>query len=686
MQLLNEEGLPIIDISEPLGSDDTRGSRNSLADEDVLVPLVLLSPSERDQRRLGRDRILDLLEEEERQEQKRSEELASEQRREALQKRKEAAKGEMDKLKAAKEMQKKMGKALLRNMSEAREREDKAQKEIIIQAQETEEQRRMLKPKKSVTFAEPPEESDGGSDMGNHSKMRGHTVNLDWGDVEPARLRATNRPTLVTKTPVERHPMKMVVVERIPGSGPDPEEPAIDERDSDDESTPGSPVPADSDEGDIIHSDGEDHDSNYEEVCLSDTDEDVCEEPVLEDEVDLAFTQHQREIALEYHSKRGTIGKATSKAMTSHSHTEGEDNWNHQVRNELFILIPFIHCIFSYQIYPLEANLSVPHPKPTISHFKASRIASSYNSSSSSSVSTSLATTILPASSTRTLQRAIRTGKLDIDNRLVGGDTGESASEEENEATQEILELLRKGEAYNLGPDGNLLRSSSSNTQTPSLLAESSFSSPTADTASQRVSAKPKTSKFKLARSQAGRPAAVYPSPTNSPRSITPVSNAGRSSPKLPPVAAVIEHHVSPDPRLQLCRSSNSNTSKPSSISLQPSVMESSSDLRPQNTSIPKPGTPSTALKQFSMLVDSPSFPAPTPLAASRQPTTVDLPSFPQDQRPSRRPDRPPTVMSSVLRESIRGAPRGSSAPSEHRKESEAKSERKVSRFLAERM
>ncbi len=53
-------------------------------------------------------------------------------------------------------------------------------------------------------------------------------------------------------------------------------------------------------------------------------------------------------------------------------------------------------------------------------------------------------------SGTETLRNAVRLGKLDSDNRLVGG--AESDSEGDNEAVQEIIRLLEKGEAYNAGP------------------------------------------------------------------------------------------------------------------------------------------------------------------------------------------------------------------------------------------
>ncbi|OBZ69078.1 hypothetical protein A0H81_10742 [Grifola frondosa] len=125
--LVNEEGLPIIDIVEPLSaSEQTSASDPSqLFDDPDVLPLWTLSPAEKARRRAERERILDLFEEEERIQQERDEVAERERWLTDLERRKEAAKAEMEALKKAREMQKKMGKALLRNMSEAKEREEK---------------------------------------------------------------------------------------------------------------------------------------------------------------------------------------------------------------------------------------------------------------------------------------------------------------------------------------------------------------------------------------------------------------------------------------------------------------------------------------------------------------------------------------------------------------------------------
>ena len=124
-----------------------------------------------------------------------------------------------------------------------------------------------------------------------------------------------------------------------------------------------------------------------------------------------------------------------------------------------------------------------------MSQFRASRLAESFNTSGPSPQSYSLESTVLPASSAKTLQKSIRLGKLDDQGRLIGGEDGESDSEDDDGTMQEILELLRKGEVHNAGPDG-----------------PHQFVAPQApiEKPTKPLPEKPKTSRFKLARSEAG--------------------------------------------------------------------------------------------------------------------------------------------------------------------------------------
>ncbi|KAJ6624540.1 hypothetical protein B0H10DRAFT_1943141 [Mycena sp. CBHHK59/15] len=513
-QLLNEQGLPIINIAEPIQTSDMSAGNSPFPEDEAPLPSQHLRYQNKNAEN-----------EEERMEQAEGEALSMEKRQEILRKRKQAAQDEIARLKAAKDMQKKMGKALLRSMSTASK---PSTSPSLAQSSSAEPSADVAEgPRKTVKFA------DTESDDGQESESQPDQT-PDWGDVVPARLRANHGRTLMSKAQADTHPMKMQVVERIPGK-PKPEEP---QPDSDDESEPPSSPLSGSDDGELIL-DGE-----------------------FEEEVDLDFAHHQREIALEYHEKRAKMADATSNAMRSHSHNQDGSVYK-----------------------TAEDSLNQTSRKPIMSHFQANRLASSYNASTPST-SKLLGANVLPASSARTLQHAIRTGKLDSDNRLVGGDAGESGSEDdESPAMQEILELLKKGELYNLGPDGNLIYT----VPPPSNPSQNSSAPP--DVPPPSASRKPTASKFKLNRPSGQRPPAATPSSPEPSGSTTPLSNVARSSPKLPSPPTV------ESPPLEL---SSSRTHLLSST-----VVEKS-------TSYPsKAGnTPSVP-----MVIDSPSFPA------SRQPT-----------------------------------------------------------------
>lgn len=107
----------------------------------------------------------------------------------------------------------------------------------------------------------------------------------------------------------------------------------------------------------------------------------------------------------------------------------------------------------------------------------------------------------MPAGS-RTLQRAIRTGRLEND-ELVGGDTGESASEPEEGQVKEVLELLKQGQVHNIGPTLSSARGTSeSQPAQPSHRPFENSNHPTTLAAQTNVETtfKPKMSKFKLNR------------------------------------------------------------------------------------------------------------------------------------------------------------------------------------------
>ncbi len=298
-------------------------------DPDVL-PQWALSEEEKARRKAERERVLDLLEEEERVEQERDRAAARERWQADLEKRKEASKTEIENLKRARELQKKMGRALLRNVIETRDRDEQ---EKARQAQElrdrelAEAAKKPLKPKKSVSFVGVGDESDEESPS---PKKKG----MDWGDVAPGRLRAKAKSPVLTKAQVQNQPMKMEVVERIHGTQRPPvSSTTIAGVDSDDESEPESqPAEGESDTSQRLHHDS---DSPATDIEVGD------EEHIEWDDDDLDYARHQREVALAYHEKRATISAEVSSAMNAHSHEGEENEWDQPVSGCLSCMNPF---------------------------------------------------------------------------------------------------------------------------------------------------------------------------------------------------------------------------------------------------------------------------------------------------------------------------------------------------------
>ena len=266
-------------------------------------------------------------------------------------------------------------------------------------------------------------------------------------------------------------------------------------------------------------------------------------------------------------------------------------------------------------------------------------------------------------------------GKLD-DNQLVGSDSG---SEGEDESVQQVLELLGKGEVYNFGPEGK---------QTfyavpPPKKAETD-TAVAVNTTTLPPLTKPKTSKFKVDRSQAGPPKAdqsqaksVSPSPTATfptaaavverrpPGVVKTTSSAGSS----PIPSTIVDPTSFPVPTSAL----SSEARKPGP---QLSMIDSPSFRPPQNY---VPSTP------FSMIVESPSFLRLGDAPQSKPASAASMPSQAASCQPTapRRPARPPAVMSSAVREKPnQPATEGVKPTLSTEPQPKAK---KVSRFLAER-
>jgi len=219
------------------------------------------------------DRILDILEEEERVEEGRKQVRDWEQRREELEQRKANAMAELERIKTAKDMQKKMGKALLKNMADARKKEEMERARQEQEDLELEEVRRSRKPRKSVSWAELPKQEK--------PSVRSNP-DADDGRA-PVR---TMRPNVVERFPI-----------RSGAASPPPPVPVSD---SDDESNPEQSLTDGSqDEDETGDSDGSG------------------------DRFDIDSIQHQREIALAYFKKRNAIG---ADGIPAHSHDLSGEN------------------------------------------------------------------------------------------------------------------------------------------------------------------------------------------------------------------------------------------------------------------------------------------------------------------------------------------------------------------------
>ncbi|KAH9843177.1 uncharacterized protein C8Q71DRAFT_736247 [Rhodofomes roseus] len=588
-ELLNEEGLPIVDIVEPVKEDTApfpppaSVASPPIFDDPDLLPHWALSPAEKARRKAERERILDLLEDEEHIEQEREETAERERWRAELENRKAAAKTELESLRKARELQKKMGKALLRNVIETQEN---AEKGAELEAKE----RKVGKSKKAVSFADAPGER-------TSNEATSEDESKQWGDIALDRLRK-GKTSLLTRAQMNNQPMKMDVVERHPG-GAQAEPPAQREPDSDDESVPGSPVPADSDEGDVIRSDV-DSDEQTGHEPLSDSDATDVEqmsddgEPVIWQDEDFDYAQHQREVVLAYYEKRATIGMQAYSAMRAHSHDEDANEWDQ----------PEV---------PLDATLASPPPKPSASRFK------SEHPSSSTLASHSLGASVLPSSQTSSLKKAVRMGKLES-GQLVGDDSDDDVTQE----AREIVELLTRGDVANIGPQPSAAASTSAST------APLPGPPSSASTEDSTVPSKPKSkvSKFKLSLAQ---PQGRESSSTGSPSLQTPQMTSDRSSPKLTsPEPGTPISVPTPSSRPTDGRHNDNGAVIPEPIRRKgvhdqmPIMIVDSPSFRPPGSA---PTTPS-------MIVDSPSFSPPsgsvprTTATSSMPPMVVDSPSF----------------------------------------------------------
>ena len=281
--------------------------------------------------------------------------------------------------------------------------------------------------------------------------------------------------------------------------------------------------------------------------------------------------------------------------------------------------------------------------KPVVSHFQAHRLASAYNasapSSSSGPESISLGTTVLPASSVRRIQHSIRTGKLDSNGNLIGGEA-DSASDDESERLQEMLELIRRGEIHNIGPSAGYTVPPSANqessdpslqTKTPTSLKEvaSSFQAKTLPPPSMLS----KTSKFKVSREAAGK----LSSTTIASGCNAPVLEARSSS------VTRISHESSSTPTM------TSTIEERKTFDFPAVARSSTAQIHSPNPTRAGSATAGQILSGSSIADSSSLSPDGSHYTSSMPLMIIESPSFPQSQS-SRRPDRPPTVLSTAVK------------------------------------
>lgn len=204
------------------------------------------------------------------------------------------------------------------------------------------------------------------------------------------------------------------------------------------------------------------------------------------------------------------------------------------------------------QEVPLEATLSSKPPKSNVSKFKASRHSAAV-SADNTSTSVSLGPSVLPSGESHAIKRSVRTGKLS-DGKLVGGEPGESASEDENdENRRRMLALLKSGvpisfEDIDFPPNVTSTRkdkdteasNGDGNPNTPSSAEALPKASPTPSG--------PKKSKFLLDRTIQHKSSALPSGPTGH-LSVPPVASTSRlpvNSPSSSVLSGVTERRASP--------------------------------------------------------------------------------------------------------------------------------------------
>lgn len=231
-----------------------------------------------------------MLAQEEREELAQHRRRAIEHNQETLRQRKEETEKEAKRVQEARAVRKKMGKAFVQSLEASKDDSEKKRTDPEefppVSGAETKKGE-----KKKVTFAENQEE-----------ELPLPKKEQNWGDISLARLKYKSRIPSMTNALADKLPMKMNVVERVPGG----HAPIVTQTapicDSDDESEPPS-------------SPASEPEDKVEEPPDAESDSESINEPIKE--IDFFNAQHQREVALEYYRQRSKIGAATAEVLQS---------------------------------------------------------------------------------------------------------------------------------------------------------------------------------------------------------------------------------------------------------------------------------------------------------------------------------------------------------------------------------
>ncbi|KZT60469.1 hypothetical protein CALCODRAFT_515433 [Calocera cornea HHB12733] len=454
-QVLNEEGLPVIDITEPDVPNRPTPPLPGIPQVTVHIPLSTLTDAQKEERRRKVDRILDELEREEEEAEMKKQALAEMETAEIRRREKERAMENMAKALAATNRLSRQAAPVAQARPTPSPQFDAT--ESLPAAPPPQLQRQ---PSKKVKFSD---------EALKEPKVQEEPVAM--GDVVMGGLRRKSDPSAA----LADQPLKLYVVERTPGKSSAGSGAKVQVVEDSDDETDG-----DEDEAQLFSIQPEDHDEPEDD---EDVDEDEDEDPEgFESGEDFDSAMLQRDAAAVYYSKRGDLRAGTGAFAGFGQIAVPAEDWD-----------------------PEEVDTFGPgeRKKPvTVSRFKSARVAQSF-----------LDPNVLPpgiAVQDKDLVGLVRQGKLDNDGELVVIDEEAEDDNDLGPRGHEMIEALRRGEStLSSQAAGSTSKPSPLNSVIQPVAIPTPPSAEPADSPSQ-----PKVSKFKAARQAVGGTASSAPAPT----------------------------------------------------------------------------------------------------------------------------------------------------------------------------